>query len=368
MWWVVLIFFVSAILFQLGWYFCLYRVWKNHRFCIGSVHSSLPPVSIIVCAHNELSNLQELLPLLYQQQYSTFEIVVVEDTSYDDTLDFLLAQKEQHPTLKIVWLRERPEHVGGKKYALTLGIRAASYNHLLLTDADCRPASDHWIQTMMQSWNERCDFLIGYSPYQTRPGLLNSFIRYETLHTGMMYLGAAIRGYPYMGVGRNLAYQKLFFLERKGFRGFWHVTGGDDDLFVNRHATAANTVAVIHPEAHTYSIPKPSWRAFVRQKIRHLSVGKLYKRRDKRWLGVFSATTIVVWVGWSCLVVYGEWLGATVLLLLRWIMMGLALRVTSEKLGDPITLIMLPIFDFLFVIYYISIGPTALLSKHIRWK
>jgi len=278
--WVILAIFVSAIIFQIGWYFTFYRIWNRHQGRKVSPSATLPPVSIIVCAHNELNNLQALLPLLYKQQYSTFEIVVVEDTSYDGTLDFLLAQKEQYPALKIVWLRERPEHVSGKKYALTLGIRAATYNHLLLTDADCRPATNRWIQMMMQNWDGDQDFVIGYSPYQTRPGLLNAFIRYETLHTGMMYLGAAIRGYPYMGVGRNLAYQKLFFLVRGGFRGFWHVTGGDDDLFVNRHATAANTVVVIHPDAHTYSIPKTSWRAYLRQKIRHLSVGKLYKQLD----------------------------------------------------------------------------------------
>ncbi|MEM9672000.1 MAG: glycosyltransferase [Bacteroidota bacterium] len=366
--WVISILFVAAILFQLGWYFTLYRIWKSHTYSAGSQLSSQPPVSIIVCAHNELKNLQELLPLLYQQQYSTYEIVVVEDTSYDGTLDFLLAQKERYPNLKIVWLRDRPEHVSGKKYALTLGIKAATYNHLLLTDADCRPVTNQWIQMMMQHWSENRDFIIGYSPYQTRPGLLNAFIRYETLHTGMMYLGAAISGRPYMGVGRNLAYQKLFFLERGGFRSFWHVTGGDDDLFVNRYATVANTAVVTHPDAHTYSIPKISWRAYIRQKIRHLSVGKLYKQQDKRWLGLFSAAVIAVWVCGVWLLIYGEWIGATVLLLLRWVMMGSALRAVSEKLRDPILLIMLPIFDFLFVIYYISIGPTALLSKHIRWK
>ena len=145
MWWVVSILYIGAILFQ-GWcYYTLYNTWKV--YCCPKISDYLPsvPVSIIVCAHNELHNLKILLPLLLQQQYSTFEIVVVEDTSYDGTLDFLLAQKDKYPHLKIVWIRYRPDHIGGKKYALTLGIKAARYQHLLLTDADCRPYSPYWI-------------------------------------------------------------------------------------------------------------------------------------------------------------------------------------------------------------------------------
>ena len=366
--WVVSLLYIAAILFQTGCYYILYNAWKDYSLPDVPATRFLPPVSVIVCAHNELPNLKILLPLLLQQQYSRFEIVVVEDTSSDGTLDFLLAEKEKHPQLKIVWIRYRPNHVQGKKYALTLGIRAAQYDYLLLTDADCRPASPYWISSMIEQQSKKCDFVLGYSPYEQYAGLLNSFIRYETLHTGFLYLGSALKGKPYMGVGRNLAYRKLFFLEKGGFQGFWHVTGGDDDLFVNRYATAENTIVVIRQEATVYSVPKTEWKAYIRQKIRHLSVGKWYKKKDQRWLGVFSATTIATWLGWGCLLVYGEWIWPVGLLLLRWLIMGLALRMASAKLNDPISIVKLPIFNFLYVIYYISIGPTALLSKHIRWK
>ena len=365
--WTAITVFTATGLFQIYWYYTLYAVWKNDHSPVETA-THQPPVSIIVCAHNERNNLKILLPLLYQQQYPTFEIVVVDDYSYDGSLDFLLAQKEHYANLKIVWLRERPTHTSGKKFVLTLGIRAARYQHLLLTDADCRPSSPFWIRNMVQRWTPEHEFVLGYSPYQSRPGLLNGFIRYETLHTGMMYLGAALRGYPYMAVGRNLAYRKLFFLEKGGFRGFWHLTGGDDDIFVNCHATARNTVVVVHPKSHMISVPKTSWRAYIRQKIRHLSVGKYYKTRDKHWLGAFIATTIGVWLGALFLAFVGAWMWALLGLVVRWGMMAWALRSASNKLNDSIPLHMLPIFDFLYVICYISIGPTALLSKHIRWK
>ncbi|MGB3586393.1 MAG: glycosyltransferase [Tunicatimonas sp.] len=365
--WVAVFVFVAAGLFQLYWYYTLYAIWKTYHLPTSTT-SHQPPISIIVCAYNEIANLRILLPLLCNQQYPTYEIVVVEDTSYDGSLDFLLAQKEKLSNLKIVWLRDRPEHVGGKKYALTLGIQAARYQHLLLTDADCRPVSSFWICKMVQAWSSDCEFVLGYSPYQTLPGLLNGFIRYETLHTGMTYLGAALRGYPYMGVGRNLAYRKLFFLDKRGFRGFWHLTGGDDDIFVNQHATDKNTTIAIHQESQMISVPKTSWRAYIRQKVRHLSVGKFYKVRDKRWLGAFSLTTIGVWLAGGLLLFTGAWILALLGMLVRWGMMAFAFRSASNKLNDSIPLHMLPIFDFLYVIYYMSIGPIALLSKHIRWK
>nr|WKN37665.1 glycosyltransferase [Tunicatimonas sp. TK19036] len=366
--WVVSPLYITSVLFQIGCYYTLYNAWK--AYCSPTTPTSLfrPPVSVIVCAHNELDNLQTLLPLLLQQQYSTFEIVVVEDTSYDGTLDFLLGEKEKYPQINIVWVRHRPDHVQGKKYALTLGIRAAQYDQLLLTDADCRPVSPHWISSMVEQQSGKCDFVLGYSPYERHTGMLNSFIRYETLHTGLLYIGAALKGHPYMGVGRNLAYRKLFFLEKGGFQGFWHVTGGDDDLFVNRHASGENTAVAIQQEALVYSVPKTKWAAYIRQKVRHLSVGKWYKKKDQRWLGLLSATTIATWVGWGYLLICDEWIWPTVLLLSRWWVIGLALRAASAKLNDPISMVKLPIFDFLYVIYYISIGPTALLSKHIRWK
>src|SRR5690606_33778770 len=123
----------------------------------------------------------------------------------------------------------------GKKYGLTLGIKAASHEWILLTDADCRPNSRRWIRSMSRYFDEDTQFVLGFSPYRATAGLLNLFIRFETMLTAIQYFSFGWLGNPYMGVGRNLAYRKSKFLEEKGFNNFLHVTGGDDDLFVNQH-------------------------------------------------------------------------------------------------------------------------------------
>jgi cellulose synthase/poly-beta-1,6-N-acetylglucosamine synthase-like glycosyltransferase len=253
------------------------------------------PVSVIVCAHDEEANLRELLPQLLAQDYDTFEVVIVNDRSNDGTYDFLLEQTKNDPRVKMVNVNQLPGHVNGKKFALTLGIKAASYEWILLTDADCRPVSRQWISSMSSHFSDTSHFVLGFSPYQFAPGFLNKFIRFESLVTAIQYFSFAWLGNPYMGVGRNLAYRKSFFLENKGFNTFLNVTGGDDDLFVNRHAKGPSTFAELRPESQMVSIPEKSLGSFYRQKVRHLSVGKRYKPKHRILLGVFTATWLMMW-------------------------------------------------------------------------
>lgn len=328
-----------------------------------------PPVSIIICAHNERSNLEELLPRLYEQKYKNFEIVVVDDYSNDGTIDFLRNEQEKHENLKVVWIKHRPVHVQSKKFALTLGIKAAANDKLVLTDADCRPVNDQWLTGMASKLEGDTAFVLGYSPYYIQKGLLNHFIRFETLHTGFLYLSAAVAGHPYMGVGRNLAYRKSFFLAKKGFYRIHRLVGGDDDLYVNRHANRKNTCISIHQNTRMYSIPKQTWHTFYRQKVRHLGVGKYYKRKDKCWLGLLSISSIVLWLCFP-LLLFGEnerylAIGG---FLIRWGLLFVVFKMAGKKLNDPINLILLPILDVLYVIYYIIIGTKAFSTKNTRWN
>ncbi len=328
-----------------------------------------PPISVIICAHNELDNLKALLPMLYRQRHKNFEIIVVNDYSDDGTTDFLNREMQQQPLLKMVWIRQRPGHVQSKKFALTLGVKAARYEKLLLTDADCRPNSDLWITGMAAGLCEHKAFVLGYSPYYTHKGLLNHFIRYETLHTGFLYISAALAGFPYMGVGRNMAYKKSLFMEKKGFYRIQQLVGGDDDLFVNRHATAQNTVINVHPNTLMHSIPKQTWQTFYRQKVRHLGIGKYYKKKDKYWLGLLSLSSIMLWACFLALIVVESeryWLVAS--FLVRWGVLFAVIKIAGKRLHDPINLAILPVLDVLHVLYYIIIGTKTFSTKTTQWN
>ncbi|MFM8832110.1 MAG: glycosyltransferase [Cytophagales bacterium] len=336
-----------------------------------AIVSSQPPrpVSIIVCAHDEEQNLRELVPLLLQQNHPQFEVIVVEDRCNDDTYDFLLQATKENALLRMVRVVNKPEHVNGKKYALTLGIKAAKYDRVLLTDADCRPVSLQWAREMSGWYLPETIFVLGFSPYRRTASLLNAFIRFESTLTGIQMVGMALLGKPYMGLGRNLLYEKKVFLENKGFHKHLEVTGGDDDLFVNQHATSQNTLVKLGAETATVSVPKETWREYFHQKVRHLSVGKRYKLSDKLLLGLFSLSWMAIWLLVFPLAWFhplGHWLVGT--LVIRWVAIAYLFHRASARLGQPFETWKVPFLDFIYSFYYLVAGVAALKAKRIRWK
>jgi cellulose synthase/poly-beta-1,6-N-acetylglucosamine synthase-like glycosyltransferase len=247
--------------------------------------------SIIICAKDEDHNLSEFLPLILFQDYPQYEVVVVNDCSWDNTADVLREfqkKPEYSERLKVITIKEDEKYTHGKKFALMVGIKGAKYEHLLFTDADCKPLSNQWLKKMMQNFSPETEIVIGYSKYEKHHGLLNKLIRFDAFHIAMQYLSFAMAGRPYMGTGRNLAYKKNLFFKHKGFASHYHIESGDDDLFINQAATKTNTRTEISPESFTVSRVKKDWKGWVEQKRRHLTTWKEYKLSDKIRLGVYQ--------------------------------------------------------------------------------
>lgn len=325
-------------------------------------------VSVIVCAHDEEQNLVELIPILLAQNHPNYEVIIVNDRSNDGTYDMLLKMTTENPKLRMVSVRETPGHMNGKKFALTMGIKAAKNDWVLLTDADCRPGPG-WISGMAQYFNNDKNIVLGFSPYEKHQGVLNAFIRFESFITAIQYFGFAMIGRPYMGVGRNLAYKRNLFLESKGFHDHMGVVGGDDDLFVNQHATATTAGVAMGTPLVVKSVPKKTWTEYLDQKVRHLSVGKRYKTGDKFLLGVFTLT----WVLWPFTLLALPFLGMNAaviagLILLRWIALAVTFSSASRTLGEPFETWKTPFLDFIYAFYYLVAGPIALVTKRVRWK
>lgn len=368
-------FFISFLvqLYYIFFVFSKLAFLKKNKINAVPIHQE--GVSVIVAAQNEESNLKRFLPLLLSQEYPDFEVVVVNDRSSDGTFDYLNELKNHHSNLKVVKVDRKPEHINGKKFAITMGIKAAKNEFLLFTDADCVPENEHWINAMSQQFIGKKEIVLGYSQYQKGKGILNAFIRFETFYTAVQYLSLALRGQPYMGVGRNLAYRKKLFFEQNGFFKHLVVTGGDDDLFVNSAATAENTTIAIGKNTNVLSVPKKSWRAWFRQKKRHLSVGKFYKTIDKLRLGVLSISHFWCWVGSLSMVIlsyFNEDLLVIYLvagmMLLRWVAMWIVMYRIKKNLSDELSLIFLPFLDFMYLIYYLVIGFAAIGSKNVKWQ
>ena len=320
-------------------YFYARYMWvrkKDERSAVAD-DGEKPGVSVVLCARNEGYNLRPYIQSLLTQDYPLYEVIIVNDGSEDDTQtvidEYAALDKRVKTTFVPIGARMRST----KKLGLTLAAKAAQYDYLLLTDADCRPES---ISSMMEGFNkgERIEVVLGYGAYFSEDSLLNEVIQYDTLFNGVHYLGAAATGKPYMGVGRNLAYRKETFFEHGGFSDLMTEGAGDDDLFVNKVATKHNTAIVCTPESVTWSVPKRTWKSWLQQKRRHLSVSGAYNTRSKGHLmreplarGVFYLLFVVLMVIGSPLVMSA----AFVLFLLRMLLLMSMLDVSARRLGQP---------------------------------
>lgn len=327
------------------------------------------PVSVVVAAHNELENLMELLPQLLDQQYPEFEVLLVNDRSDDDTEFYTYELERQYPNFRVVTVKKTPDYLNSKKYALALGIRAARYEHLLFIDADCRPCSRNWINRMQAGYATGAEVVLGYSPYVQLKGFLNHLIRYETLLTGIQYLSQANSGHAYMGVGRNLSYTKTCFFKNKGFASHIKLMGGDDDLFVRDAANNSKVSIVIDKEAQTISIPKKTFREWIVQKRRHLSVGGQYKAADRRRIGIYIVSNILFYILFVILLALNSHfaiLGA--LVGIRYLVVFPVYLAAARRLNDKISLMLMPVLDVVYFVSYSFLGISVLLYKQFRWK
>ncbi|MFD2917319.1 glycosyltransferase [Psychroserpens luteus] len=365
---VLFYFFIAVVFVQVifyGFIFGKFAAIKQKK-----VSNSNPPVSVIICAKNEAENLRTNLPFIVSQSYPNFEIVLINDNSSDKTLKVMEAFKKDYENIKIVNVQPVEKFWGNKKYALTLGIKAAKYNTLLFTDADCKPMTKHWISEMSARFDTEKALIIGYGPYQKIKGsFLNLLIRFETFMTAVQYFSYTTIGLPYMAVGRNLAYKKELFFEANGFMSHMKIKSGDDDLFVNQMATPKNTAICISKGSFTESIPKKTFKSWFLQKRRHVSTASHYKLKHKVLLSLFYCSQLLFWVLAILLLIYlYQWQLVLGLVLLRFIIQYTTLYSISAKLDEKSLIIFTPILELFLIIIQFFIFIKNLSSKPNHWK
>lgn len=325
-------------------------------------------VSVLVCAKNEAENLKRHIPLWLHQEYADFELVLINDASSDDTLEVMEKFASQDNRIKIVDVQNNKAFWANKKYALTLGIKSAKNKRLLFTDADCRPATKHWISEMAQRFSKEKQLILGYGAYEKRGGLLNLFIRYETLITALQYFSYAKLGIPYMGVGRNLGYTSNLYYEHNGFASHMKLPSGDDDLFVNQTATKENTALCYDPRSFTYSIPKQSWKAWFYQKRRHISTANHYKPQHKYLLGGYYLSKLLFWILLVECLFFTDWKAALAIAMIHVIVQYIVVGAGARKLEEGKLIPFLPILDLFLVFLQLSIFISGSTSKQSPWK
>ena len=331
-----------------------------------------PAVSIVICARDEEENLRKFLPLILEQDYPDYEVIVVNDASMDYTDDYLSLMVKQHSNLHTTFVPAGTKNLSTKKLGLTLGIKAAKNDLLLFTDADCMPEGRNWISSMSRNFTPKTEFILGYGGYLKKKGFLNQLIKFDTLFIALQYMGMAIANHPYMGVGRNLAYRRETFFRMKGFASSLHLKSGDDDLIVNRGATSENTAVEISPESVTWSEPETTFKQWFIQKERHLSVSDQYSTGSKLRLAIEPASRGLFYLAIIFVCVFGNWIStiaAGFFFLTRFAFQSIIINKSASQLGEQrfyFTIILLDIFLPLVTLYILVFGRRK--RKGIKWK
>ena len=325
--------------------------------------SQTHPVSVIICARDEADNLSQNLPgSLVQQYQTTHEVIVVDDNSFDDSKYLLEEFQKTFKQLHVVELKQEAKLITGKKFPLSIGIKTAKHEIVLLTDADCVPASEFWIDKMQETYDDGTEIVLGYGAYHKKRGLLNKLLRWETFHTALQYFSYALAGVPYMGVGRNLSYKKSIFFSHKGFSAHNKIPSGDDDLFINMAATKRNTKINIDAATFTLSKPASTWGQWIKQKTRHYSTGRYYKPLHKFLLGFYSFTHFLFFPLLIASLLFFSWQWALVVFCIRFITQAVIFYPAMKKLGEKDLYPFFVFFDIWMFFYYL-VFAFALIKK-----
>ena len=359
--------FVAVTIIQLFYYLYFFR-----RVAFYKLPKETPlqpqPVSVIICARDENEALTSNLPGVLTQAYTgPHEVIVVNDNSFDDSRYVLEGLQKTFTQLQVVNLTQEAKHITGKKYPLAIGIKEAKHEVVLLTDADCVPATIHWLAKMQDAFGHGVEIVLGYGAYTRAPGFLNKAIRFETFHTALQYFGYALAGKPYMGVGRNLAYRRELFFRNKGFSSINHIASGDDDLFVNQVATKHNTAVVLDKEAFTLSAPKKNWREWRRQKGRHYTTGKFYKTSHKLLLGFYTGSFFFFYPLFIGSLLFFDWRYTLIPFGIRLLVQGIIWNRAMKILGEEDLFALFPFWDVWQVFYYLYFAAALWKKPRKTW-
>ena len=332
---------LAAVMLVAMIYLCLYY-WLYH-FRVGRLaetkgktdDGTLPPVSVVLTARNDAAWLKENLVYLLEQDYPDFEVVVVNYLSTDETEFVLKLLKDYYPHLKVVPFMEDVNLFQGKKYPLSIGIKSAKNDILMLADPDCTPKNLLWLRGMVRGYRGRgtengerrtengewrTEIVLGYCGVKRSKTLLGCLQQYDALAYGAQYLGAALLGHPYTGSGRNLSYRRSFFFSQGAFIRHYDVADGSDDLFVYQNATRRNTTVCIDSDACLAVEPRKHFYQWHDERRHRVATRNRHRFIDRLHESLPGWTNLLFYAAAVLLVLRGTlpWVVVAAAVMLKW--------------------------------------------------
>ncbi|MBP6065543.1 glycosyltransferase [Bacteroides sp.] len=344
---------------QFIYYVALYnRIHRRNVACRKEeIHftSECLPLSVVICARNESENLLRNLPSVLEQDYPNFEVVVINDGSTDESTQVLSDLEEKYPHLYHSFTPESARYISRKKLALTLGIKASKHNWLVFTEANCQPVSNQWLRLMARNFTPRTEIVLGYNSYERGKGWRHRYIAFDSLFNSLRYLGFALAGRPYMGMGRNMAYRKELFFNKKGYSSHLNLQRGEDDLFINQIATPTNTRVETDSNAVIRMRAIERHKDWKEEKMSYLATSRCFKGFQRYLLGFETTSRLLFYATFIATLVFSimnlHYLTTGIALFLffiRYLTQAIVINKTATDMNDARHFYLtLPLFDLI---------------------
>ena len=318
----------------------------------SSASSDTPPVSVVLTARNDAAWLRENLVYLLEQDYPNFEVVVVDYLSQDDTQFVLKLLHDYYKHLKIVPFKEDVNLFQGKKYPLSIGIKSATNDILMLADPDCTPKNLNWLRGMVKGYRDKeTQIVLGYCGVKRTKTLLGALQQFDALSYGALYLGSALMHRPYTGSGRNLSYRRSFFFKQGAFISHYDVADGSDDLFVYQNADSHNTAVCITPDACLTAEPKKSFAQWHDERRHRVATRNRHTLASRLREELLPAANLLFYAAIALLLVIHieAWPIAVAALVLKWAWQIVSFSMLTKRFDGGLVHFAAPLLEIYFI-------------------
>jgi len=358
--------FIFSLLVQLGYFWIVFG--KLAFFKPKQISDGQPPVSVVITAYNQYSDLKKNLPYFLEQDYPEFEVMVVNDNSEDGSTELLQDFSHLYSNLSIVNLKQNLNWFKGRKFPLSLGIKSARHEVLILSDPICRPVSKSWIKEMVSAYTPASEIVLAYSTYDTK-SKLNLWYRFSAFYDGLFYLSMGLAGKPFKGIGKNLSYQKQLFYKNKGFSSHYKINVGDDEIFINKTAKKQNTCIQLSPGSKMAVVKTISFANWLKGEKTRILIRKFFKTGSRIFISLFNTTALLFFASFTALLIFGfDWVLLVPLFGLRLVSQLIIFGFAAKKLNEKRLLLLSPLLELLVMLTDFFIWLGLLFGRKNKWK
>lgn len=322
------------------------------------------PVSVVVYVKNDDQILERFLQKIGVQINNDLELVLVNNASYDNSLEIIEKFKNENTSknIHIVNVENNEAFWGSKKYALTLGIKKATHEKLLFLTPSAEVIADNWIKTIVGFFSEEKQIVVGYQNYENNNGILNKLMRYHHFQSFFQNFGMASWSKPYFASENNVAYTKPLFFENNGFSAHMNEALGTENLFIKEASTTKNVVLATNASSRILT-KAPSFKNWLAKTKLHLQSFKLFSGSVKFSLSLFYFTQLLFWIGAIAGGLVYQNLFWFILIGVRFIIAGISIGKAAFKLGEKDLFYLFPILEITNVLTQLFIYTGNLFSK-----